>query len=106
MVMFLQRGIGRRQSEVQAVKQEYDYDEKVKRLGLITGISNEIYFCSISHVSTVYLEYQNNNWVAWRESYIPNSNNRTSYKIIATGSFDLVLARLKNYLKYIKRQVK
>ncbi len=102
MVMFLQRGIGRRQLEVQAVKQECDYDEKVKRLGLITGISNEIYFCSISHVSTVYLEYQNNNWVAWRESYIPNSNNKTSYKIIATGSFDLVLTRLKNYLKYIK----
>lgn len=30
MVMFLQREIGRRQLEVQAVKQEYDYDEKVK----------------------------------------------------------------------------
>ncbi|UXS67783.1 pathogenicity island protein [Staphylococcus chromogenes] len=91
---------------MQAVKQEYDYDEKAKRLGLMTGISNEIYFCSISHFSTVYLEYQDNSWVAWRESYIPNSSNRTSYKIIATGSFDLVLARLKNYLKYIKRQVK
>lgn len=106
MVMFLQRGIGRRQLEVQAVKQECDYDEKAKRLGLITGISNEIYFCSISYVSTVYLEYTNNNWVAWRESYIPNTNKRTTYKIIATGSFEFVLARLKNYIKYIKRKVK
>ncbi|MGI8166875.1 pathogenicity island protein [Staphylococcus epidermidis] len=91
---------------MQAVKHEYDYDEQAHKLGLITGISHEMYFCSISFVSTVYLELIDNNWTAWRESYIPNTNKRTSYKIIATGNFELVLARLKKYLKYIKRNSK
>lgn len=104
--MYLQRETGRRQLEVQAVKKDYNLDEQAQSIGLITGISNEIYYCSISFVSTVYLEYIDNNWTAWRESYIPKSNKRTSYKVIATGNFELVLAKTKNYLKYIKRYSK
>ncbi len=101
--MYLRREIGRRLLEVQAVKEDYNLDEQAQRIGLITGISNEIYYCSISYLSTVYLEYIDNTWTAWRESYIPKLNKRTSYKVIASGSFELVLARLKNYLNYIKR---
>ncbi|MCG7834330.1 pathogenicity island protein [Staphylococcus epidermidis] len=88
---------------MQVVKEDYNLDEKAQSIGLITGISKEIYYCSISYVSTVYLEFINDSWTAWRESYIPKSNKRTSYKVIATGSFELVIARLKNYLNYIKR---
>lgn len=88
---------------MQAVKEDYSLDEQAQSIGLITGISNEVYYCSISYVSTVYLEYIDNNWTAWRETYIHKSNKRTSYKVIATGSFELVLARLKKYLNYIKR---
>lgn len=101
--MYSQRETGRRQLEVQAVKEVYNLDEQAKNIGLITGVSNEIYYCSISYVSTVYLECINDSWTAWRESYIPKSNKRTSYKVIATGSFELVLARTKRYLNYIKR---
>ena len=54
--MYLQRETGRRQLEVQAVKKDYNLDEQAQSIGLITGISNEIYYCSISYVSTVYLE--------------------------------------------------
>ncbi|MCD8910665.1 pathogenicity island protein [Staphylococcus gallinarum] len=88
---------------MQATNIEINYDEQANKAGLIVGISEEMYFCSISKVSQVYVEYIDNNWVAWRESYVPNSNRRTSYKMIAHGNFELVMARTKNYLGYIKK---
>lgn len=88
---------------MQAVNEEYNLDEQAERIGLIVGISEEIYFCSISHVSQLYVEYINDEWVAWRDSFIPNTNHRTSYKIISQGDFELVMARTKNYLGYIKK---
>lgn len=94
---------GRRLLEVQAVKYDYDLDEQAEKIGLIVGIPEEVYFCTISRVSVVYVEYIDNRWVAWRESYVPNSNRRTSYKVIAHGGFELVMARIKNYLGYIKK---
>ncbi|PTG05334.1 pathogenicity island protein [Staphylococcus chromogenes] len=89
---------------MQVVNKIYSLDEQAEKIGLITGISEEIYFCSISHVSQVYVEYINDVWVAWRESYVPNTNQRTSYKLITQGNFELVIARVKNYLTYIKRK--
>ena len=88
---------------MQAIKEEYNLDEQAKRIGLIVGVSNEIYFRSISHVSDVYVEFIKGQWVAWRESFIPNTNHRTSYKLIVQGSFELVIARIKNYLNFIKK---
>lgn len=88
---------------MQAVKYDYDLDEQAEKIGLIVGIPEEVYFCTISRVSAVYVEYIDNRWVAWRESYVPNSNRRTSYKVIAHGGFELVMARIKNYLVYIKK---
>lgn len=88
---------------MQAIKEEYNLDEQAKRIGLIVGVPNEIYFRSISYVSEVYVEFIKGQWVAWRESFIPNTNHRTSYKLIAQGSFELVIARTKNYLNYIKK---
>ncbi|MEX3423434.1 pathogenicity island protein [Staphylococcus hominis] len=88
---------------MQAIKEEYNLDEQAKRIGLIVGVSNEIYFRSISHISDVYVEFIKGQWVAWRESFIPNTNHRTSYKLIAQGSFELVIARTKNYLNFIKK---
>lgn len=81
---------------MQAVEYDFNLDEQAKRIGLIVGVSEEIYFCSISRASDVYMELIKGQWVAWRESYIPNTNKRTSYKLIAQGSFELVLARVKN----------
>lgn len=88
---------------MQATNIEINYDKQAKNLGLIIGISEEMYFCSISKVSQVYVEYIDNKWVAWRESYVPNTNQRSSYKLITQGNFELVMARAKNYLTYIKR---
>lgn len=103
MAMNLSIVSGKGLLEVQATNIEINYDKQAKNLGLIIGISEEIYFCSISKVSQVYVEHVNNNWVAWRESYVPNTNRRTSYKMIAHGGFELVMARTKNYLGYIKK---
>lgn len=88
---------------MQATNIEINYDKQAKKIGLIVGIPEEMYFCSISKVSAVYVEYIDNNWAAWRESYVPNTNRRTSYKMIAHGNFELVMARTKNCLGYIKK---
>lgn len=87
---------------MQATNIEINYDAQAEKIGLIVGITEEMYFCSISRVSAVYVEYIDKKWMAWRESYVPNSNRRTRYKMIAHGGFELVMARTKNYLGYIK----
>jgi len=81
----------------------YNKDDAAKDIGLITGVSNEIYFCSISRLSAVYVELIDGRWMAWRESYAPKSNKMKSYKVLANGSFELAIARTKNYLNYIKK---
>jgi hypothetical protein len=88
---------------VQATNIEINYDKQAEKIGLIVGITEEMYFCSISKISAVYVEYIDEKWVAWRESYVPNTNRRTSYKLIAHGGFELVMARTKKYLGYIKK---
>ena len=88
---------------MQAINFETNYDKQAEKIGLIVGISYEMYFCSISRVSAVYVEYIDEKWVAWRESYVPNTNRRSSYKLIAHGGFELVMARTKYYLGYIKK---
>ena len=88
---------------MQATKIEFDYDKEARNIGLIVGISEEIYFCSISHVSTVYVEYVGDEWMTWRETYLPHSNRLHSSKNIGRGNFELVMARTKNYLNYIKK---
>ena len=85
------------------IAQLNDYDRQAKRIGLITGISDEIYFCSISHVSTVYLELINDKWIAWRETYQTNTNQLKHYKLIASGEFSYVLSRTKDYIIYVTR---
>lgn len=42
---------------MQAVKENYNLDEQAEQIGLIVGVSNEIYFRSISHVSDIYIEH-------------------------------------------------
>ncbi|MEB7383472.1 pathogenicity island protein [Staphylococcus xylosus] len=88
---------------MQATNIEINYDKQAEKIGLIVGIPEEMYFCSISRVSAVYVEYIDEKWVAWRESYVPNTNRRSSYKLIAHGGFELVIARTKNYLGYITK---
>lgn len=88
---------------MQATNIEINYDKQAEKIGLIVGIPEEMYFCSISKISAVYVEYIDEKWVAWRESYVPSTNRRTSYKLIAHGGFELVIARTKNYLGYIKK---
>ena len=88
---------------MQATNIEINYDKQAEKIELIVGIPEEMYFGSISKISAVYVEYIDKKWVVWRESYVPNTNRRTSYKFIAHGGFELVMARTKNYLGYIKK---
>lgn len=83
---------------------EFNIDDELKKLGLLVGISEEMYYCSISRISTLYLENFGTKWVAWCETYDLQNNKRVSYRTIANGSFELVTARTKNYLNYIKRK--
>lgn len=81
-----------------------NYDTQARNIGLIVGISEEIYFCTLSRVSTVYVEKIGDHWLAWRETYILNSKKISNYKILAQGSFELVMARTNNYIQFIKKK--
>lgn len=83
-----------------------NYDTQARKIGLIVGISEEIYFCTLSRVSTVYVEKIGDHWLAWRETYILNSKRISNYKILAQGSFELVMARTNNYIQFIKKKRK
>ncbi|MBM6084790.1 pathogenicity island protein [Staphylococcus epidermidis] len=89
---------------MQETHYEFNIDDELRKLGLLVGISKEMYYCSISRISTLYLENFETKWVAWRETYDLQNNKRVSYRTIADGSFELVAARTKNYLNYIKRK--
>ncbi|WP_239774647.1 pathogenicity island protein [Mammaliicoccus sp. N-M50] len=82
-----------------------NYDTQARKIGLIVGISEEIYFCTLSRVSTVYVEKIGDHWLAWRETYILNSKRISNYKILAQGSFELVMARTNNYIQFIKKKM-
>ncbi|MCJ0942384.1 pathogenicity island protein [Mammaliicoccus sciuri] len=81
-----------------------NYDTQARKIGLIVGISEEIYFCTLSRVSTVYVEKIGDHWLAWRETYVLNSKRISNYKILAQGSFELVMARTNNYIQFIKKK--
>ncbi|PTH60462.1 pathogenicity island protein [Staphylococcus arlettae] len=88
------------------IENEINYDIQAKDAGLIIGIPNEIYFMAISKTSTVYVEWIDTRWMAWRETYILNSSKRRSYKRIAHGEFEEVIQRVKGYLEFIQNNQK
>ena len=61
---------------------------------------------AISKTSTVYVEWIETRWMAWRETYILNSSKRRSYKRIAHGEFKGVIQRVKGYLEFIQNNQK
>lgn len=87
---------------MEKIENKINYDIQAKYAGLIIGIPNEIYFMAISKTSTVYVEWIEMRWMAWRETYILNSNKRKSYKRIAHGEFEEVIKRVKSYLEFIQ----
>lgn len=88
------------------MSQNENYDLKAKDIGLIIGIPNEIYFCAISKTSTVYVEWIDTRWIAWRETYLLNSSKCRGYKRIAHGEFEEVIQRVKGYLEFIQNNQK
>lgn len=91
---------------MEKIENKINYDIQAKYAGLIIGIPNEIYFMAISKTSTVYVEWIETRWMAWRETYILNSNKRKSYKRIAHGEFEEVIYRVKSYLEFIQNNQK
>lgn len=78
--------------------------EKARKIGLLIGIPGHLYFLSISCVSDVYLEFINNQWLAWRERYTPGNLKFSDVKVIgADESFDYVITKIEAYLSYVRR---
>lgn len=79
-------------------------NEKAREIGLLIGISGEVYFLSISKVSDVYVDFINGQWVAWRERCTSGDLQSSDVKVIATSkSFDYVIARTEAYFSYLKK---
>ncbi len=80
-------------------------DEKAKQAGFIICLSGELYTKSLGKNSAVYIENTNNQWEAWRETYIPGKSTPISYKVIASfKEFEYVLLKAKRYFDFIQRK--
>lgn len=80
-------------------------DEKAKQAGFMIGLSGELYTKSLGKNSAVYIENTNNQWEAWRETYIQGKSIPISYKVIASfKEFEYVLLKAKRYFDYIQRK--
>lgn len=78
-------------------------DDRARNIGLIVGIPYELYMWTVSRYSTLYMEYINNKWIVWRETYDSNKPNCISYKNIAcSNDFNKVLTSAKKYMSYVK----
>lgn len=78
-------------------------DLAAKRLGLLVAISGEMYSCSISRVSEVFLEKVNGKWIGWRESFeTGNSKSKGSKVIVKANTFNYALQEIEGYLNFIK----
>lgn len=80
-------------------------DDKAKQAGFMVGLSGEIYTKSLWRNSAVYIEKVNDQWEAWRETYIQGKTTPVSYKVIARfKEFDFVLLKAKRYFDYIQKK--
>lgn len=81
-------------------------DQKARSIGLLIGLSGQLYTISISRVSDVYIEHIDGQWVGWRERHYTGDLQPSGVKIIVTGTFDHAMAKTEKYLKYIKKNRK
>ncbi|MEY9140398.1 pathogenicity island protein [Mammaliicoccus lentus] len=76
--------------------------KQLRQIGMLTGIEDEMYMFTISHVSTVYLEYKDGKWHSWRERY--QVDKPTDIKLISSDSdFNTVKREMKKYIDYCKK---
>ncbi|EOQ22598.1 hypothetical protein [Bacillus cereus] len=79
-------------------------DKKAKSIGLLVGISGQLYFTTISRISNVYIEYINEQWIAWRETHYTGEIEPSDVKVIAKEStFEYVVMKTNRYLSYVRR---
>lgn len=82
-------------------------DEKAKQAGFMVGLSGEIYTKSLWRNSAVYIEKVNDQWEAWRETFVPGKSTSISYRVIARfKEFDYVLLKAKRYFEFIQKKRK
>ncbi|MEN3132672.1 hypothetical protein [Bacillus albus] len=79
-------------------------NRKAKSIGLLVGISGQLYFTTISRISNVYIDHINGQWVAWREKHYTGEIEPSDVKVIAkAATFDYVVMKTKSYLEFIKK---
>jgi len=79
-------------------------DEKAKSIGLLVGISDQLYFTTISRISNVYIDYIDGQWIAWRETHYTGEIEPSDVKVIAkAATFDYVVMKTKSYLEFIRK---
>lgn len=84
---------------------ESDYDMAAKEIGLMIGIPETLYMWTVSRFSTAYMEFWNEEWFVWRETYREGTKKSISLKLIARGNtFDYTLMQFEKYINYITRK--
>ncbi|MDQ0221359.1 hypothetical protein J2S21_004529 [Peribacillus cavernae] len=68
----------------------------------MVAIPGELYTVTLSNVSSIYVEYIEGGWEAWRETQYPNQRKIINSKIIAnSNTVDFVFRKVEQYLDYI-----
>jgi len=92
------RSLGIQQTDIEQM------DGKAKSIGLLVGISGQLYFTTISRISDVYIDYFNGHWIVWREKHYTGEIKPSDVKVIAKAeTFDYVVMKTKKYLEFIKK---
>ncbi|WP_144704958.1 hypothetical protein [Fictibacillus phosphorivorans] len=82
-------------------------DRKAKRAGLIVALTGTLYIGSANKNSAVYIEFFNNQWQGWLETYQAGMPKAVFTRHLEAGEdFDFVLAKIDRYFNYMKRKAK
>lgn len=83
---------------------EKTFDDRARDIGLMIGVSSELYMWTVSKHSTLYMEYVNEQWCVWRETYDSKKPSCISYKSVAQGdNFNMILSSANKYMKYVRQ---
>lgn len=78
-------------------------DEKAKKEGYVIAISGRMYTLKFSKTSCLYIDHIDGFWTAWRETHWNSQRSAPHTRLIAKAvTFDYLLMRVEDYLKFIE----
>ncbi len=78
-----------------------DHNDLMKELGMVVGIPNEIYYCTLTERSYLFVENYNGRWEFYKRTYGKNGWHHTKlYK--SSKDFYPVYRRVESFFDWLK----